>query len=222
MNSNTEENYLKAIYLLTDGVLEVPPKELSIQLGVKMPTINSMMKRLADKGLVKHASYKPIKLTTKGRKMAALIIRKHRLTEMFLVEKMGFGWEEVHEIAEQVEHIKSPKFFEKMNEMLGSPKQDPHGSPIPDMEGNVDELNYLKLSDCDEGTELRLMAINNSSNDFLKFLNTREIGLGLSFKVEFVEPFDGSMKIRFESGKMETLSQVVCERLLVTPSKFKA
>ncbi len=222
VNSNTEENYLKAIFLLTDGVSEVQPKELSESLGVKMPTINSMMKRLLEKGLVEHTSYRPISLTKSGKKMAALIIRKHRLTEMFLVEKMEFGWEEVHEIAEQVEHIKSPIFFEKMNEMLGSPKQDPHGSSIPDLNGNIDNVNYPKLSDCEKNAELRLVAVNNSSEDFLKFLNARKISLGLRMKVLSVESFDGNMTILFNEKREEVLSKIVCDRLLVTqlnPSK---
>lgn len=219
MNSNTEENYLKAIFLLTDGVSDVQAKELSKNLGVKMPTINSMMKRLVEKGLVDHSSYKPIRLTDDGRRMAALIIRKHRLTEMFLVEKMGFGWEEVHEIAEQIEHIKSPSFFEKMNEMLGSPKQDPHGSPIPDKNGSIDHVNYPKLSDCKYGSVSRLVAVNNSSEDFLKFLNTRNISLGLKIEVLNVEPFDGSMRVLLDDENEEMLSQMVCDRLLVTPLK---
>ena len=219
MNSNTEENYLKAILLLSDGVREVQPKELSESLGVKMPTINSMMKRLVEKGLVEHTSYKPIGLTDTGKKMAALIIRKHRLTEMFLVEKMGFGWEEVHEIAEQVEHIKSPIFFEKMNEMLGSPKQDPHGSPIPDINGNVDQYNYPKLSTCDVNATVRIVAVNNSSEDFLRFLNARDISLGLKIRVMEVESFDGSMKVVLDKNREEVLSNKVCDRLLVAPIK---
>lgn len=219
VNSNTEENYLKAIYLLTDGIREVNPKDVSEHLGVKMPSLNSMMKRLAEKELVSHTSYKPIKLTDKGRKIAALIIRKHRLTEMFLVERMGFGWEEVHEIAEQIEHIKSPLFFQKMNEILGSPKQDPHGSPIPDANGEVAEMNYPKLSESKENQKLRLVAVNNSSEDFLKFLNARDISLGLELKVLDIESFDGSMSVEFADQRTQTLSQIVCDRLLVTPIK---
>ena len=114
MHSYTEENYLKALFNLSAEKGEVSPNEVSKQLGIKMPTVNSMMKKLAEKKLVIYESYKPIRLTEKGKKEAGLIIRKHRLTEMFLVQQMGFGWEEVHEIAEQVEHLQSPVFFEKM------------------------------------------------------------------------------------------------------------
>ncbi len=132
-----EENYLKGLFHLANEHGEVGVNDLSRHLGIKMPTVNSMVKKLSDKGLVHYESYKPLRLTLTGRKEAALIIRKHRLTEMFLVEKMGFGWEHIHEIAEQVEHIKSPEFFEKMDELLGYPTTDPHGSPIPDKHGRM-------------------------------------------------------------------------------------
>lgn len=132
-----EENYLKGLFHLSDEAGEVGVNELSRHLGIKMPTVNSMVKKLAEKGLVHYETYKPLRLTPTGRKEAALIIRKHRLTEMFLVEKMGFGEEHIHAIAEQVEHIQSPEFFEKMDELLGFPTADPHGSPIPDKHGRM-------------------------------------------------------------------------------------
>src|SRR3954453_11986461 len=123
MNSLTEENYLKALFNIANesGEANVNVNELSRALGIKMPTGTSMMKKLADKKLVHYESYKPLRLTEKGKKEAALIIRKHRLTEMFLVHRMNFGWEEVHDIAEQVEHIQSSLFFEKMDQLLGYP-----------------------------------------------------------------------------------------------------
>jgi DtxR family Mn-dependent transcriptional regulator len=146
MNSLTEENYLKTLLVMADEHGAVSVNDLSRRLGIKMPTVTSMMKKLAKKKLVHYESYKPLKLTEKGRKEAGLVIRKHRLTEMFLVQKMGFGWEEVHEIAEQIEHIQSPDFFEKMDEMLGYPSVDPHGSPIPDRFGKVEWKKFIKLS----------------------------------------------------------------------------
>ncbi len=137
MYSLAEENYLKGLFHLSDEAGEVGVNELSRHLGIKMPTVNSMVKKLCDKGLVHYESYKPLRLTPSGRKEAALIIRKHRLTEMFLVEKMGFGPDRIHEIAEQIEHIQSPEFFEKMDALLGYPTVDPHGSPIPDKAGQM-------------------------------------------------------------------------------------
>ncbi|MDB5201118.1 MAG: Mn-dependent transcriptional regulator MntR [Ferruginibacter sp.] len=215
MNSLTEENYLKALFNLSGGKGEATVNELSRQLGIKMPTVNSMMKKLAEKKLVLYQSYKPLKLTDKGRKEAAMVIRKHRLTEMFLVEKMGFGWDEVHQIAEQVEHIHAPVFFEKMDLLLGFPKVDPHGSPIPDKNGKMDWVNYRKLSDCNAGEAVILAAVTHSSDEFLKFLNSRDLGLGVKVKIKSVEIFDGSMIVSYGKRNAEALSKMVCENLLV-------
>lgn len=215
MNSLVEENYLKALFILANDKGEVSVNELSKKLGIKMPTVNSMMKKLAVKKLVHYESYKPLKLTEKGKKIAALIIRKHRLTEMYLVEKMGFGWEEVHAIAEQVEHIQSPSFFDKMDELLGFPKADPHGSPIPDRNGKMVWANYTKLSECEAGNTVKIVAVTNSSNEFLKFLNTRDLSLGLQIKIKSVEDYDGSMTIVYGKKKSETISKMVSEKLLV-------
>ncbi len=200
--------------LSSDGE-EVNVKELSKVLGIKMPTVTSMIQKLAKKKLVHYESYKPPRLTDKGKKEAALIIRKHRLMEMFLVQKMGFGWEEVHEIAEQVEHIHSPAFFEKMDELLGYPKIDPHGSPIPDRHGRMQGQHHAKLSDCKPGHTIRFCGIVNSSDDFLRFLNSRELRLGATIHVLDVEEFDGSMIVSYDKRKKEAFSRTVCERLLV-------
>jgi DtxR family Mn-dependent transcriptional regulator len=215
MISLTEENYLKELFNLSSETGEVNVNELSKRLSIKMSTVTSMMKRLAEKELVHYESYKPLRLTEKGKKEAGLIIRKHRLTEMFLVEKMGFGWEDVHEIAEQVEHIQSVGFFEKMDELLGFPKFDPHGSPIPDKTGKIAWLVCQKLSECKAGETVKLSAVINTSSEFLKFLNSREMGLGLKIKIKSIESFDRSMVVSYGKRLAETLSNVVCERLLV-------
>lgn len=215
MHSFTEENYLKSLFNLAADKGEVSAKELSEHLGTKMPTVNSMMKKLAEKKLVHYESYKPFRLTEKGRKEAGLIIRKHRLTEMFLVQKMGFGWEEVHEIAEQIEHLHSPLFFEKIDSILGYPKIDPHGSPIPDKNGKMEWMQYEKLSSCKVGDIVKLAAVIHSTDDFLKFLNTRELQLGQKIKIKGLEKFDGSMVISYNKKTAESLSLTVCERLFV-------
>ncbi len=215
MASPTVENYLKALYTLADEGGEINLSELSVHLGVSKPTANSMVKTLQQEGWVKYEKYKPLKLTSKGRKAAALIIRKHRLTEMYLVELMGFGWEEVHEIAEQVEHIKAPAFFDRMDKLLDFPKVDPHGSPIPDEDGNIVEHHYKKLSECQVGDKVRLVALNHSSREFLEFLDSREISLRLEIKIKSIEPFDHSMLVSYRNHPSETLSQKVSERLLV-------
>ena len=216
MNSRVEENYLKALfYLSIDSEIGVSVKKLSSHLDIKMPTVTSMMKKLASKELVHYESYKPLKLTEKGRKEAALVIRKHRLTEMYLVEKMGLGWEQVHDIAEQIEHIKSPEFFSKMDELLGYPKIDPHGSPIPDKNGKMVWKEYIKLSECKVGDTVKIAAVIKTTDDFLKFLNGKNIGLGLELKIKSVEQFDSTMEISYQNHISETLSNTVCERLLV-------
>ncbi len=214
MNSLTEENYLKTLFVLANESGEVNVIDLSKRLNIKMPTVTSMMKKLAVKKLVHYESYKPLRFTERGKKEAGIIIRKHRLTEMFLVQVMNFGWEEVHEIAEQLEHTHSPDFFEKMDEMLGYPKIDPHGSPIPDKNGKIEWKKYSKLSNCRVGEALKLTAVIDSSEEFLKFLNSRELKLGLKVKVKSIEPFDGTMVISYGKKLNETLSQTVTKRLL--------
>jgi DtxR family Mn-dependent transcriptional regulator len=215
MASATVENYLKALYTLANENGEINLSDLSIRLGVSKPTVNSMVKTLDQEGWVKYKKYKPLKLTIKGHKAAALIIRKHRLTEMYLVEKMGFGWEEVHDIAEQIEHIKAPLFFDRMDKLMSFPKVDPHGSPIPDKNGIVVDHNYKKLSECRIGDKIRIVALDHSSKEFLEFLDSREISLNLDLEVTSIEPFDHSMIIQYNGHPSETFSQKVSERLLV-------
>jgi len=216
MNSLVEENYLKALFHLSNnGIGEVSVKDLSKDLAIKMPTVNSMMKKLYDKDLVHYETYKPLRLTEKGILKAALIVRKHRLTEMFLVEKMGVGWEHVHEIAEQIEHIKSDIFFDKMDELLNYPKVDPHGSPIPDRNGNLEAVNYKKLTDFEVGNVVEICAVTFSSEDFLKYLNTKNICLGDRLIIQSIEEFDGTMVVKFlKNDKLETFSQIVTNKLL--------
>ena len=214
MNSLTEENYLKAIFHLLDSENQVTVNELSKFLQIKMPSVNSMMKKFADKNWVIYETYKPIKVTELGRKEAAIVVRKHRLTEMFLVEKMGFGWENVHEIAEQLEHVHSEDFFDKMDEILNFPKVDPHGEPIPDKNGIIITQNLKKLSECKVNDMVILTSVTISTDDFLNYLNQRNLALGEEILIKNIEKFDGSMQIEF-SDRTEVLSKMVCEKLLV-------
>ena len=214
MNSLTEENYLKAIFHLLDSENQVTVNELSKFLQIKMPSVNSMMKKFADKNWVIYETYKPIRVTELGRKEAAIVVRKHRLTEMFLVEKMGFGWENVHEIAEQLEHVHSEDFFDKMDEILNFPKVDPHGEPIPDKDGIIITQNLKKLSECKVNDMVILTSVTISTDDFLNYLNQRNLALGEEILIKNIEKFDGSMQIEF-SDRTEVLSKMVCEKLLV-------
>jgi DtxR family Mn-dependent transcriptional regulator len=215
MASQTEENYLKSLFLLANSKGEINLTDLSKMLEISIPTANSMVNKLHEKGLLNYEKYKPLVLTAKGKKEAALIIRKHRLTEMYLVEIMGFGWEQVHEIAEQIEHINSNAFFDRMDELLSFPTIDPHGSPIPDKNGKISWKSYDKLSECKAGQTVKLAALTHSSSDFLKFLNSKGLSLGLKLKIHSIEAFDKSMIVSYHNHKQEQFSQMVSERLLV-------
>lgn len=215
MASPTEENYLKSLYILAYERDGVNFSEIGMQLKVSLPTVNSMMKNLKKQGLVNYEKYKPVSLTDKGRKVAGLVLRKHRLTEMYLVNRMGFGWEEVHEIAEQVEHISSFAFFERMDELLGHPKTDPHGSPIPDSNGEIIRVYHKKLSDCRAGETVKLIALSKSADDFLKFLNSRDLHLGTELKIISREDYDQSMTVMYANHASEVFSDLVCKQLLV-------
>lgn len=214
-NTLTEENYLKAIFHLMNENNEVTINELSKLLQVKMPTVNNMMKKFSEKNWVIYESYKPVKVTSSGKKEASLIVRKHRLTEMFLVQKMNFGWENVHEIAEQLEHVHSVMFFDKMDEILNFPKFDPHGEPIPDRDGSIILQNLKKLSSCNEGETLIFSSVTISDDEFLTHLNEKNMELGCVLEILKIEKFDHSMKVRIDRKYTETLSQMVCEKVLV-------
>lgn len=213
-SSLKEENYLKALALISEDNGTAGVKQLSENLGLKMPTINAMMKKLHQKGLVEYESYKPIKLTSKGKKEALKILRKHRLTEMFLVDVMGLGWEEVHDIAEQIEHLESPLFFDKMDELLGHPAFDPHGSPIPDKSGKIPELKGQLLSDIPTGTTVTFIAVMKSSNEFLQYLNAKNIRLNDQLIILEKENFDQSLLVKHKNNTLQ-LSKKACEQMLV-------
>ncbi|MBK8504889.1 MAG: metal-dependent transcriptional regulator [Saprospiraceae bacterium] len=215
MATPTVENYLKALHLLANEKDQINVSDLSEVLHVSTPTANSMAKKLNQWGLIIYEKYRPLTLTEKGKDEAAKVIRKHRLTEMYLVEMMGFGWEEVHEIAEQIEHIQSPPFFDRMDALLGHPTTDPHGSPIPDKNGFIVERNFRKLGSCQEGDQVKLSALAFSSSEFLQYLNEKELQLGVNLKVLSKEAFDGSITLQYENHPSVTLSKKVAEILLV-------
>lgn len=215
MATNVKENYLKAIYYLDRKNANISLSDLSKEMGVSIPTVNSMVKSLQEEKWVVYQKYKPLKLTSKGRKKAALIIRKHRLTEMFLEKVMGFGWEEVHDIAEEIEHVKVEKFFDRMDELLGFPSTDPHGSPIPDKNGVIQSKSFELLSDLKQGDSARICALKDSSQEFLLYLNRQGIKLGTSIEILRVESFDKSLKVSVENDTIMLLSHNVSSRLLV-------
>ncbi|MCC2589850.1 metal-dependent transcriptional regulator [Chryseobacterium sp. MFBS3-17] len=213
-NTLTEENYLKAIFHLKNEDHTVTVSELSKFLNVKMPSVNNMMKKFADKKWVMYETYQPLIITDKGMKEASLVVRKHRLTEMFLVERMNFGWEDVHEIAEQLEHVHSTLFFDKMDEILNFPKFDPHGEPIPDKDGNIIAQDLKKLSSCRVGDRVIFKAVTYSNHEFLNYLNDRNITLETEMEILKIEDFDQTLHVRTGSGSV-MLSPSAADKILV-------
>ena len=216
MPSQAKENYLKALFSISQKKDTVSVTELAEMMEVSKPTANSMVKKMTDKGWIDYEKYKPLKLTSKGYKVAALIVRKHRLAEMFLAKIMDFGWEEVHAIAEEMEHLQSPKLFDRMDEILGFPTEDPHGSPIPDKTGKIANHSYLNLTSLKEGDNAKICGLTNSSKELLLFLNKKNISLGTKLKVHEIEKFDQSFEVKLKKSKESILlTYSVCKCLLV-------
>jgi DtxR family Mn-dependent transcriptional regulator len=215
MGSLTEENYIKSLYSLSQKNGEVSVSELAKKLHVKLPTVNSMIKKLATKKLVAYAPYQGIRLTEKGKREALSIVRKHRLAELFLVKVMGLGWEEVHDIAEQLEHVDSERFYNRIDELLGHPKADPHGEPIPDVNGKIISNNLVSLSEVEAGTSARISAVGDDEKTFLDHLNTKGLQIGDRITVKKKELFDGSLTIVNKARKETMLTHQVAERIWV-------
>ena len=215
MPTPTKENYLKAVFFLSQKNQQISITALANKMKVSKPTANNMVKKMEQNNWLLYEKYKPLELTHAGKKMGALIVRKHRLAEMFLAEVMGFGWEEVHEIAEEMEHLKSHSFFDRMDEILGFPSIDPHGSPIPDKNGTIPKSTYINLTTIKAGEKVRLCGLLKSSREFLLYLNKKKITLGTEFKVQQIERFDNSFEIGLTPTKTLVLTYEVCKCLLV-------
>lgn len=194
MLSLTEENYLKALVQIgfkNGPELGVGTNELAIFLNVKPATVNDMLKKLREKGLVSYEKYGKIQLTTEGSRSGIEVIRKHRLWETFLVERLHFNWDEVHEIAEQLEHIQSDKLVERLDELLCFPKFDPHGDAIPDKNGNFEIPFRKSLSKVEPGSDCRVIAVDDNSPEFLQYADRLGIRIGGIVKVLSRETYDG-------------------------------
>jgi len=215
MGSLTEENYIKTIYSLSLEPGEVSVSELAKKLNVKLPTVTSMIKKLSLKKLVSYAPYQGIKITEKGKKEALSIIRKHRLAELFLVKILKLGWEEVHEIAEQLEHVNSERFYDRIDELLGYPKADPHGEPIPDVNGKIISSKSIPLSQAAEGSSVKISAVGDDAKSFLDHLNSKGLQIGDSIVIKRKELFDGSVSIITKAKKETMLSHQVVEKIWV-------
>ena len=200
----SEENYLKAIYHLgKQGSQSVSTNAIAAKIKAKASSVTDMMKKMADKHLVNHKKYQGVRLTETGRSHAIGVIRKHRLWEVFLVEKLNFSWDEVHEVAEQLEHIKSEKLTQQLDAFLGFPESDPHGDPIPDKDGNITVPKKILLNEASLDANYTCIGVKDSSSDFLKYLNKYNLTLGTELQVLSREDFDESMTIRFNNIRLK-------------------
>lgn len=216
MFTQSEENYLKAIFNLQQETDEgISTSSMSAYLNTKAASVTEMVKRLADKKLLDYQKYYGVQLTAAGKEHALLIVRKHRLWEYFLVERLNFNWDEVHEVAEQLEHIKSPKLVEELDIFLGRPAYDPHGDPIPDAKGNVPEIPKKRLSKLKKGERGTCKGFNDASSSFLKYLARQQIGLGTPVEVIHIEKFDESMTVKIDNGQV-VLSKTATDNIYVT------
>ncbi len=192
----SEENYLKAIYHLSLSQKQgVSTNAIATLIESKASSVTDMIKKLADKQLVMYQKYQGVLLTDKGLMAAKMIVRKHRLWEVFLVEKLDFAWDEVHDVAEELEHIKSEKLINKLDAFLGFPTEDPHGDPIPDMNGNIKKIEKKLLSELEIGQSGICVGVKDSSSGFLQYLDKQQIALGTFIRIVDKESFDHTLQI---------------------------
>lgn len=211
----TEENYIKTIYQLGKyGVHTVSTNNIADALETKASSVTDMMKKLAEKGYVNYKKYQGVSLTVKGKKTAAEIVRKHRLWEVFLVKKLNFLWDEVHEIAEQLEHIKSEKLIDELDKLLDYPTHDPHGDPIPDKSGDIKKTDKILLFNLADNAKGVCVGVKDTSSAFLKYLDKHNIALGSEISVLSREDFDDSMVIKIGDTSI-SISQTVANNLFV-------
>lgn len=214
--SFTEENYLKVIHRLSEATSEdMSTNAVAELMQTKAASVTDMLRKLADKGWVNYQKYQGVRLSPAGEKIALSIVRKHRLWEVFLVDKMGFNWDEVHEIAEQLEHIESDELVQKLDAYLGFPKTDPHGDPIPNKEGILPELAYLHLSDIKAGKNCILMGVAQDSAVFLQLLTKLNLSLGAKLAIMEINEFDRSFFVSINDAEPIFISHEVAKNILV-------
>lgn len=215
MPSVSKEDYLKAIYHLAKASDDsVNTKEIADQLGIQSSSTTDMIKKLAADKLITYKPYKGVRLTSSGRRIAISIVRKHRLWETFLVDKLEFKWDEVHEIAEQLEHTDSPELINRLDAFLGFPKFDPHGDPIPDEHGKIREVHERRLNTLLPGDQAAIVGVKDHSKAFLTFLEDRKMTLGTVLSVKRVFAYDQSMLVHVNQQEVN-LSQAVSKNLIV-------
>ena len=220
MNSFTEENYLKAIFKLSLGSnKDVSTNAIAEQLDTRASSVTGMIKKLSDKKLVKHVKYKGVSLTGSGKKIAVSIVRSHRLWEVFLAEKLHFKWDEVHEFAEELEHIKSDELTERLDAFLGFPKHDPHGDPIPDKEGNINRHKDITVANLKLNEKGVIVGVKDHSKSYLKYLERLDLILGTEIEVKDVVDFDLSITLSVNETFSVSISNHASKNLIVKKLK---
>jgi DtxR family transcriptional regulator, Mn-dependent transcriptional regulator len=216
-NSATEQNYLKAIFHL--GLMHdtVTTSSIAGHMHTTSATVTDMLKRLSEKSLIDYEKYKGVKISRKGEKVALNIIRKHRLWEVFLTQVLNFRWDEVHEMAEELEHVSSDELINRLEKYLGNPSADPHGDPIPDASGNFVIEKLISLSEGNSNEEYFLVGVTDHRPDFLQFLTAHNLVPGTQIKIVEVRNFDQSIEIQIAEKEKIFLSHSVTRKLLIKP-----
>jgi DtxR family Mn-dependent transcriptional regulator len=214
-NSQSEENYLKIIYHLCEKEPGAAQTNLIAEkMGTKPASVTDMLKKLAEKKLIDYIKYQGVTLTEFGRLTAVRVVRKHRLWEVFLVHSLKFKWDEVHEIAEELEHINSDILVDRLDEFLGKPKTDPHGDPIPDKNGNFHTSSLIKLNQLDPGKAGMIVGVSEHSSAYLKHLEKLGLTLGKEVVVLELTDYDGSLEVTVENKKIN-ISREVAKHILI-------
>jgi DtxR family transcriptional regulator, Mn-dependent transcriptional regulator len=218
MLSLAEENYLKAIYHLSNnhGKNGVSTNAISDLLHTKPASVSDMLRKLSQKEVINYVKYQGVTLTDKGKKLALQVIRKHRLWEVFLVDKLNFNWDEVHELAEQLEHIQSKLLIDRLDEFLGYPSYDPHGDPIPDESGHIKAKKQTSISEAAQGVAGSVIGLKETSPLFLQYLDKAGIYIGARIKIIEKMEFDLSMEIQIDNKKTFVISNEVAKNIFIT------
>ncbi|HEX8563870.1 MAG TPA: metal-dependent transcriptional regulator [Flavobacterium sp.] len=213
----SEENYLKAIYHLSLFQKKgVNTNAIAKMLDTKASSVTDMIKKLAEKHFIEHQKYQGVLLTDKGLMAAKMIVRKHRLWEVFLVEKLGFPWDEVHDLAEELEHIKSEKLIDRLDAFLSFPRRDPHGDPIPDANGELQKMDNRLLSELESNQKSICVGVKDTSSEFLKYLDKQQIALGSEFEILEKENFDSSLRIRVNGSEISISNKIASNLYIKT------
>ncbi|WP_319381719.1 metal-dependent transcriptional regulator [Thiomicrorhabdus sp.] len=219
MSSKALEDYLKIIYKLENGCQEgkgVQTSAIAERLAISQASVSNMLKKLAEKQYIEYARYHGVSLTPSGRKIALQMVRKHRILELYLVERLGYSWDEVDEEAEILEHSISDKLANRMWEDLGRPTQDPHGSPIPDHDGEVFFQDWISLAEVDLGQRVRLRRIKNRTPEELRYLSSIGLMTGTNIEVKNRAPAEGPLLIEIESDQLQAIDYRMAEALMVS------